>query len=102
MEEEAVSARRKEEEKKPVPDQFQSALSVSKLINTAMSNINLKQNSIVSAKNDAVLLVETEEDEKESRQPLQPLYRVSESDSPALQKVADIGKEKQKLALQMM
>ena len=49
MENDAIQASKIEEEKKPEVEQFTtSSLSVPKLIDTAMSNIMLKQTSIVS------------------------------------------------------
>ena len=70
MENDAIQASKIEEEKKPEVEQFTTSLSLPKLIDTAMSNIMLKQTSIVSTRKDASPPIETEEDEKESRQPL--------------------------------
>ena len=48
MENDAIQASKIEEEKKPEVEQFTTSLSLPKLIDTAMSNIMLKQTSIVS------------------------------------------------------
>ena len=48
LEEDAIQAHKKQEEEKVKPEfeQFRSALSINKLIDTAMSNVMLKQSTV--------------------------------------------------------